>query len=86
MLGPYCKFPKNRYEVYDRMISDANEKYDSLISDNRDDSNFVMDSTFLENERVMYFYRNLRNSDNYVLLVFKTESIEVDLKNNKQRI
>ena len=68
------------------MISDANEKYDSLISDNRDDSNFVMDSTFLENERVMYFYRNLRKSDNYVLLVFKTESIEVDLKNNKQRI
>ncbi len=86
MYGTYLHFPENMYDIYNTMISDANLKYDELVKDNQDDFIFIMDSTFLDNKRRMHYVNNLRKFDYYELIMFKTNDINFNLRNNKKRI
>lgn len=86
MFGTYLYFPKDMYDIYNQMIKDANTKYDELVNNNINDFTMIMDSTFLDNKRRMHYYNNLRKFDYYQLIMFKTNDINFNLRNNKKRI
>lgn len=86
MYGTYLHFPSNMYDIYNTMIDDANKKYDELVKNGEDDFTFLMDSTFLDNYRRIYYVEHLRKFDHYELLMFKTNDINFNLSNNKKRI
>lgn len=81
MLGSYLFFPKNMYEIYDEMIKEGNEIYDK-----HDDLILIMDSTFLDNYRRNHYLDNLKKFDKYTIIMFHTNDINFNLKNNKNRI
>ncbi len=86
MYGTYLHFPKDMYDIYNTMIKDANAKYDELVNNNVNDFIMIMDSTFLDNKRRMHYYNNLRKFDEYELVMFITNDINFNLRNNKLRI
>ncbi len=81
MFGSYLLFPKNMYEIYDEMIKEGNEIYDK-----HDDLILIMDSTFLDNYRRNHYLDNLKKFDKYTIIMFHTNDINFNLKNNKNRI
>lgn len=81
MFGSYLIFPKNMYEIYDEMIKEGNEIYDKY-----DDLILIMDSTFLDNYRRNHYLDNLKKFDKYTIIMFHTNDINFNLKNNKNRI
>ncbi len=81
MFGSYLIFPKNMYEIYDEMIKEGNEIYDK-----HDDLILIMDSTFLDNYRRNHYLDNLKKFDKYTIIMFHTNDINFNLKNNKNRI
>lgn len=83
MFGSYLIFPKNMYEIYDKMIEEANEIYDK---NKGKDIIIIMDSTFLDNYRRNYYLDHLRHFDVNILIMFKTTDIKKNLDNNKKRI
>ncbi len=81
MFGSYLIFPKNMYEIYDEMIKEGNEIYDK-----HDNLTLIMDSTFLDNYRRNHYLDNLKKFDKYTIIMFHTNDINFNLKNNKNRI
>jgi predicted kinase len=81
MFGSYLIFPKDMYVIYDEMIKEGNELYDKY-----NDLILIMDSTFLDNYRRNHYLDNLKKFDKYVIIMFHSQDINFNLKNNKQRI
>lgn len=81
MFGSYLFFPKDMYVIYDEMIKEGNELYDKY-----NDLILIMDSTFLDNYRRNHYLDNLKKFDKYVIIMFHSQDINFNLKNNKQRI
>ena len=86
MFHSYLIFPKDMYDIYNHMIDNANKKYDELIKEGKDDFTFIMDSTFLDNKRRMHYVNHLRKFDYYELIMFISDDINFNLRNNKKRI
>lgn len=86
MYGTYLHFPEDMYDIYNTMINDANLKYGELVEEGKNDFTFLMDSTFLDNYRRLYYVKHLKKFDYYELLMFKTNDINFNLANNKKRI
>lgn len=86
MYGTYLYFPSDMYIIYNHMIDLANEKYDELVKNNINDFIFIMDSTFLDNKRRLHYLNNLRKFDENELIMFISNDINFNLKNNKKRI
>lgn len=75
---------------YDKMCPDMNIVYNKMIEETNDlflkgNETVVLDSTFLDAKRRLYFLDNIKNAD-YIELVMLHVSLETILKRNHNRI
>ena len=79
LTGSYAKMLDNMNIVYDTMIEETNEIF---LEDNQ---TVVLDSTFLDSKRRLYFLDRIKNAD-YIELVMLKASLDTVLKRNHKRI
>ena len=81
LTGSYLIFTKPVSIAWDEMIREANE-----IFEKEDDCTVIIDSTFLDDERRMYYLDRLKGYDYLEHFMVKFHDYSVVYKNNKNRV
>ncbi len=79
ITGSYDKMCPDMSIVYNKMIEEVNELFQ------KGNNTVVLDSTFLDETRRLYFLDRIKNAD-YIELVMLHVSIDTILKRNHRRI
>ena len=80
MTGSYAILAPDMQDVYLSMIDEANHVFRES-----DDVTIVLDSTFLDEERRMFFLSRIKGADQNVLIALLYHTIETGLSRNMEK-
>jgi predicted kinase len=83
ITGSYLVFPDHMEVIFDEMIKEANEALAALPSSG---GTVIVDSTFLDDHRRVYYLDRLKGYDRIELHMLKLHDYSLCFKQNKMRI